>query len=84
MRQHRLTNGRHIMKLYINDNGEISCAKHGGFDLAASVEAQPTARTYWTPRGTWQVATSADRFAFEAIIKAPMTCETCAEELVRA
>lgn len=35
--------------LWVNDNGRIVCAEHGGGYLTRAIGAKPRARSHWTP-----------------------------------
>lgn len=57
--------------VYMDDNGRVVCAEHGGMYLAASIAKNPNKRMHNTPRGTWE-AIPADEVAAEG-----WCCETC-------
>lgn len=64
--------------LWSNDNGEISCAEHGGSYLRSGISARPNARAHRTPLGTWERVTRADLAELERMVGRPVGCETCA------
>jgi hypothetical protein len=43
------------VKLWVSNGGVISCTKHGGGYLQASVEARPNARRHTTPLDVWDL-----------------------------
>jgi len=64
--------------LWSNDNGEISCAEHGGSYLRSAITARPKARAHRTPLGTWERLTRADLAELARMVGRPVGCETCA------
>lgn len=72
------------MKIYIHDDGSLTCANHAPFSLKAEIEANPRRRTYWTTRGTWAIANKVDFDAFKAGTGQELACETCAPMAVNA
>lgn len=64
--------------LWSNDNGEISCAEHGGSYLRSAIAARPRAGAHRTPLGTWERLTAGDIAELERMIGRPVGCETCA------
>ena len=55
-----------MTRLWIHDNGSVTCKEHAGTYLKASIIANPNKREIWTPLGTWEL-TFDDSFP----------CETC-------
>lgn len=64
--------------LWSNDNGEISCAEHGGSYLRSAIAARPRSRAHRTPLGTWERLTREDLAELERMVGRPIGCETCA------
>ena len=73
-----MTGGQAAVTLWSNDNGQISCAEHGGSYLRCAITARPKARTHRTPLGTWERLTPGDLAELERMIGRPVGCETCA------
>jgi hypothetical protein len=64
-------------KLYIHDDGTISCIDHAGFELSYLVKNNPRRKTHWTPRGTWEIATSDYYEYFKTNTGIELDCEIC-------
>jgi hypothetical protein len=60
-----------MQNLYIDANGRVTCASHGGTYLRWAISAQPNLRRYDTPLGDWIAVTKSD------MKKYALTCETC-------
>lgn len=73
-----MTGEQPAVTLWSNDNGEISCAEHGGSYLRSAISARPAARAHRTPLGTWERLTRADLAELERMMGRPVGCETCA------
>lgn len=73
------------MKLYIHDDGSVTCENHAPFSLKAELSANnnPRKRTFWTTRGTWEVANSAYFDLFKQGTGLDLNCETCSPILTR-
>lgn len=65
------------MKLYIHDDGSVTCTEHAPFSLKAEIDNAPRKRTYWTPRGTWELADKSYFIAFKQGTGQDLNCETC-------
>lgn len=59
--------------LFINDNGQATCADHAGAYLSASIAKDPNAQFHPTPLGTWERFTADDIRLFGADID----CDCC-------
>lgn len=58
--------------LFINQNGRVVCAEHGGAYLASFLERRPNADVIDTPLDNWVRLTAADLREFPHI-----GCEDC-------
>ena len=68
-------------KLYIHDDGSITCVEHAPHSLLGLLQSSPRKRIHWTPRGTWELA-SADYYAeFKAGTGFNLDCEICREKV---
>lgn len=65
-------------RLWITNNGLVSCGQHGGRYLAAAVKADPTAEVHSTPLDHWEAITRAEIHA------EGLTCETCSNAAKKA
>ncbi|MCA1781851.1 MAG: hypothetical protein ABR616_10895 [Dermatophilaceae bacterium] len=57
--------------LYVNQNGRIVCAKHGGGYLRSHVEHRPNDAVFTTPLDAWTRVTPDEADEFDA------HCEDC-------
>lgn len=47
-------------RLWVHDNGEIVCDRHGGAYLTAAIATRPQASEHRTPLGTWEAVSALD------------------------
>lgn len=73
-----MTGEQAAVVLWSNDNGEISCAQHGGSYLRSAIAARPRARAHRTPLGTWERLTAGEVAELARMVGRPVGCETCA------
>lgn len=71
------------MNLWITSNGRITCTDHGGHYLAASVKANPRARTHDTALDHIEKVTHEMRGQLAAS-GFPAECESCPEPSAQA
>jgi hypothetical protein len=64
-------------KLYIHDDGSILCTDHAGHELSGAIKNNPRRKTHWTPRGTWEIATSDYYEYFKSGTGIDLDCEIC-------
>ena len=64
-------------KLYIHDDGSILCIDHAGHELSGAIKNNPRRKTHWTPRGTWEIATSDYYEYFKSGTGIELDCEVC-------
>ena len=65
-------------QLWANDeSGSICCFDHAGMYLRTAHAARPSARSHWTPLGTWRVMTEADLMAWIEEFDDEPQCEMC-------
>lgn len=58
-------------RLWVSDNGSVTCDNHAGVYLASEIKAKPKAKSHRTPLGTW------DAYALNLLGGLP--CETCVD-----
>ena len=58
-------------KLWVSDNGNVTCLKHAGAYLKSAIQAKPKAITHRTPLDTWSLYA-------EHLLKG-LPCESCVD-----
>ena len=59
------------------DDGRISCVRHGGMYLQSAIAARPKAKSHRIPWGKYVLATEQDRQDWLTEVGTPMECEIC-------
>ena len=73
-----------MKKIYIHDDGSLTCPQHAGANLSASLEAHPRKKIHWTPMGTWELADPAYAEFFKSQTGVDFDCETCSDSWAMA
>ncbi|CAB4178020.1 hypothetical protein UFOVP1462_24 [uncultured Caudovirales phage] len=47
-------------RLWVSDNGDVTCEEHAGMYLHCAIEAKPKAKSHRTPLGTWDAFSMRD------------------------
>ena len=58
-------------RLWVSDDGSVTCDGHAGAYLRYAIEANPVAISHRTPLGTWD--------AFSMNLLGALPCETCVD-----
>ncbi len=66
-----------MKKLYMNDNGMLSCQEHIGSYASAELERKPNARHIRTPLDTWTLLSESDSEQLAQMVGRRCDCETC-------
>lgn len=65
-------------RLWMDDNGMLSCEAHAGNYLQHAIARRPRAKSHSTPRGRWVLLTDAEVAIIAADCGTTVTCESCA------
>jgi hypothetical protein len=58
-------------RLWVSDNGSVTCDEHAGTYLRCAIEARPKAKSHCTPLDNWSMY-------FEHLLGG-LPCETCVD-----
>jgi hypothetical protein len=58
-------------KLWISDNGDVTCEEHAGMYLRCAIEAKPKAKQHKTPLDNWAL------YFTHLLGGENLVCETC-------
>jgi hypothetical protein len=58
-------------RLWVSDNGDVTCDGHAGAYLRSAIEANPVAVSHRTPLGTWD--------AYSMHLLGALPCSTCVD-----
>jgi hypothetical protein len=58
-------------RLWVSDNGDVTCDGHAGAYLRSAIEANPVAISHRTPLGTWD--------AYSMHLLGALPCSTCVD-----
>jgi len=58
-------------KLWVSDNGEVTCEDHSGMYLRCAIQAKPKAKQHKTPLGNWAL------YFTHLLGGENLVCETC-------
>lgn len=58
-------------RLWVSDNGDVTCDGHAGAYLRSAIEANPVSISHRTPLGTWD--------AYSMHLLGALPCSTCVD-----